>query len=216
MARIVSRELDERVDDMNWDGRRLAQIREREDRGAQNHFVSVTRIKAGAWRVCTLWLTLRFVNALARLFFNPRGLAGIPSIHFARWVILPGGRRLLFVTNYDGAWGGYLTDFVVLAGGWMNAIWGHSRGFPRTYFQVGGGTFDEQRFKCYARNSQVDTLLWYRRYPQLTVRAIERNADVRADLARWARKDFGFRRGDFRAYEEGIAEAKLDAWLRRF
>lgn len=205
-----------RVDDMAWNAARLTRMRVREDRSAQNHFVSVTRIKPGRLRAATLRLTLRVINVLWRLYFNPKGLSGIPSIHFARWLVMPGGRRLLFVTNYDGAWGGYLTDFVTLAGEWMNSIWGHCRGFPRTYFLLFGGTRDEQRFKCYARNSQVESLLWYQRYPELTVLAIERNAAVRADLARWSKKAFGARHGDFEAKEEGIAEAKFDAWLRRF
>lgn len=208
LYRIAHKELDDQVVDMEWRREQLMQNRRREDDGAQNHFVSVTTIKAGPLRWLTMCAVLRVVNLLARVLYNPRGLQNIPSIHFARWLILP-GRRLLFVTNYDGGWGGYLGEFVNHASSGITAIWGNTGGFPRPFLLFGGGCRDEQRFKSYARASQVETLLWYRRYPQLTVSAIERNAAIREDLAR-------FSRCFDNASGPCASEAKLDAFLRRF
>lgn len=208
LACIARRELDDTVDDMTWDGQALTQLRRREDHGAQNHFVSVTRIKSGRLRWLTLYVVLRAVNLLSRVLYNPRGLSGIASIHFARWLILPGDRRLLFVTNYGGGWGGYLGEFVNAAASGITAIWGNTGGFPRPFLLFGGGCRDEQRFKSYARASQIESLLWYRRYPQLTLSAIKRNAAIREDLARFSRA--------FGATGIRVPEAELDSFLRRF
>ena len=220
-------ELGDRVDPMRWDADKLKKVCEHEDLGAQNHFVSVTSIKPGPLRILTLRIVLRLTHWLAIILYDPRGLAGIPSIHFARWQILKGERRLLFVTNYDGGWGGYLGDFVALAGWGITAIWGSTGGFPRPFYVFGDGVDDEQRFKCYARTSQLETLFWYRRYPDLSVAAIKRNAAIRDDLARYA-EAFKLDAGAiteapqtrlarfFKAHPVPIAEADLDTFLRRF
>src|SRR5438445_320118 len=66
------------------------------------------------------------------------------------------------------------------------------------------GPRDEMRFMACSGVSQVESLLWYRRYPRLSVAAIERNAAIRSDLARFSRNAFR------------VPEAELDAFLRRF
>lgn len=203
LARIASRELDDRVDDIAWNPPQLAQVSAREDDLLQNHFVSVTMVRPGALRMGTLRAVLFATHWLARILHNPRGLFNTQSIHFARWALLP-GRRLLFVSNYDGSFGGYLGIFATLAAGGVSAIWGNTEGFPRTFLLFGDGARDEQRFKARARASQVETLLWYRRYPDLTVAAIERNASLRETLAR------------FSSSGGTMSEAELDAFLRSF
>ena len=107
-------------------------------------------------------LKLRSTSQSARLL-------NTQSIHFARWTILP-GRRLLFVSNYDGGFGGYLSMFATVGASGVSAIWGNTDGFPRTFYLFGDGARDEQRFKGRARASQYETLLWYRRYPRLSPR----------------------------------------------
>ena len=163
-------------------------------------------------------MVLFLANHLVRILYDHRGLAGIPSIHFARWQILDGGRRLLFATNYDGGWGGYLGEFVAIVAFGMNAIWGNTGGFPRTFYLLFSGVKDEQRFKCYARNSQVETLLWYQRYPDLSLAAIRRNTALRDELARLS--DYLDPVTPISAYldpaVETAKESELDAFLRRF
>jgi hypothetical protein len=221
---IAIQELVDEVDDMKWNSAdRTPMKREREDlvvpnHISQNHFVSVTPVKPGWLRQVVLRIVLFLTNHLARILYDPRGLAGIPSIHFARWQLLDGGRRLMFATNYDGGWGGYLGDFVAIAAFGMNAIWGNTGGFPRTFYLFFGGVTDEQRFKCYARNSQFETLLWYQRYPDLSLAAIRRNSELREELARLS--DYLEPATRLSAYvEPDIEQAKeseLDAFLRRF
>lgn len=140
-----------------------------------NHLASVTTVKCGRLR---LWL-LRAVLWFSRLpiyFGNDRGeLSGIATIHFARWVLIDGGKRLLFMSNYAGAWDSYLDEFIDNASVGLTAIWGNTCNFPRTRWLVGGGSRDEPAFKCFARESQVTTLYFYRAYAGLTVDEIERN-----------------------------------------
>jgi hypothetical protein len=206
---ISQLELGDKVREMSWTPDSFApSLRKREDLGAQNHFVSVTDIKPGRLRALTLRIVLCTTHYLAQMLYDRRGLAGIPSIHFARWQILQGGRRLLFAANYDGGWGGYLGDFVAFAAYGINAIWGNTGGFPRPFYLFADGVTDEQRFKFYARATQVETLLWFRRYPHLTVAAIKRNAAIRDELARFS--------ASFKPRGEPIPEADLDAFLRRF
>jgi hypothetical protein len=180
---------------------RLPDLTQREDFQVQNHFASVTEVKAGPFRRALLRLVLWVVNADARILANKGNLGGISSIHFARWVLAPGGRRLVFLTNYDGSWESYLNDFIDLASKGLTAVWSNSTnavGFPRTRFLVLDGARDEQRFKAYARYSQVRTRAWYSAYPDLTVRNIGNNLSIRDQL-------FG-----------PLDDKEAQAWLLRF
>ena len=206
VVQISLREPDDSVAPPTWDLGRLAEVIRAENDGPQTHFVSVTQVRPGCLRYLTLKSVLCWIGTLATIFYNPRGLFDSQSIHFARWALLP-GRRLLFVSNYDGSFGGYLSVFATLGAAGVSAIWGNTVDFPRTFLLFGDGARDEQRFKARARASQIETLLWFRRYPELSVAAIERNAAIREDLARFART----RVGD----GERLSEAELDTFLQR-
>ncbi len=67
------------------------------------------------------------------------------------------GRRLLFLTNYDGSWENYLDDFIDKAALGLTGIWSNTLNFPRTRFLVLGGARDEKRFKAIARKTQAYT-----------------------------------------------------------
>jgi hypothetical protein len=142
----------------------------------QNHMANVTRVKAGLFRRATLWGVLALVNLVART--ATRGeLSGIPSIHFAHWSMIDGGRRLLFLTNYDGSWENYLDDFIDKASTGLTAIWTNTEGFPKTEFlALRGGSRDGARFKAIARDKQVYSNVWYSAYPTLTVQGIDKNS----------------------------------------
>ncbi|HEV3050869.1 MAG TPA: hypothetical protein VGX50_11190, partial [Longimicrobium sp.] len=90
-----------------------ARLVQTEDRIIQNEMSSVLYIKEPLWfRRIVLWLVLAFLDFSARYQSVEGRLAGIPSIHFARWVMVDRGRRLVFFSNYDGSWESYLGDFV--------------------------------------------------------------------------------------------------------
>jgi hypothetical protein len=170
-----------------------------EDRRPQNHLSSVTQVKLGPFRFFVLKTVLAAINLAGRYYYNKGQLGGIPSIHFARWAVINRGKQLLFLSNFDGSWEHYLGEFVDQAARGLTAVWSNSVGFPRTNGLFKGGATDEQRFKAYARNSQVPTQLWYSAYPFLSVGNILNNAQIREKL--WG---------------EIADKTELEAWLRRF
>jgi hypothetical protein len=101
-------------------------------------------------------------------------LDDIATIHFARWVILPGDQQLLFTSNFDGSYEQYIHDFVTVANSgapsrdnaqgvkWMDLIWGHCVGYP--------GTDDFPAFLDYIQQGLVETTLWFPTIDDVTVR----------------------------------------------
>jgi hypothetical protein len=167
------------------DPENLKQLLEKEDLGhnVQNHMSSITIVKPGWLRRATLWIVLWTVNLLARAQATHGELSGIPSIHFAHWSLIDGGRRLLFVSNFDGSWENYLDDFIDKAHHGLTAVWSNTVGFPRTQFLIGGGATDGPRFKAVARDSQTVTNAWYSAYRDLTVQGVDKNSTIRESLS---------------------------------
>src|SRR5690606_30508896 len=131
-------------------------------------------------------LTIRIAFfAIARLTaLNPRvgHLGDIGTIHFARWVTLPGTRDLLFFSNFGGSWESYLEDFITKAHEGLTAVWSNTVGFPRTRNLFLDGATDGERFKRYARASMVYTPFWYSAYPELTTANIRDNQVIRRGI----------------------------------
>lgn len=148
----------------------------------QNQMSSVTNVKPGRFRRLLLRGVLEVIDLAGRYVYTKGRLGSIPSIHFARWVMIDRGRRLLFFSNFDGSWENYLGDFIDKAAGGLTAVWSNTDGFPRTRWLTQDGATDEQRFKAYARNSQTITEVWYSAYKRLSVQNIHTNAQLRAGL----------------------------------
>jgi len=161
----------------------LHEILANENRCAQNHMVSVTTRKPGFTRRLTTRLAFWLIGDLAALSFQPGHLGDIGTIHFARWVMLPGGRDFVFFSNYDGSWESYLEDFITKAHNGLTAVWSNTMGFPRTENLFQGGATDGERFKRFARRSMLPTPFWYSAYPTLSTGVIRANAAIRCGLA---------------------------------
>ena len=177
----------------------LQKLRRREDQRPQNHLTTITDRKPGLFRYVLLKGVLAGINLAARYLLTKGNLGGISSIHFARWAVVNRGKRLLFLSNFDGSWEHYLGEFVDLAARGLTAVWSNVVDFPRAQGLTGGGARDEQKFKAAARNSEVFTQLWYSAYPFLSVTNILNNASIREGLGK-AMDDSG----------------ELEGWLRRF
>jgi len=160
----------------------------------QNHMASITVVKEGWLRRLALRVVLLSINKLARAVATHGSLSGIPSIHFAHWSLIDGGRRLLFLSNFDGSWENYLDDFIDKAAHGLTAIWSNTLLFPRTQFLIFGGARDGPRFKAVARNSQTYTNAWYSAYIDLTVQGIDNSSGIR---------------------EECFSSSDAKAWLKR-
>jgi hypothetical protein len=190
----------ERRDVMNiprLDPAHVLELAAREDRIVQNHMANLRYVKPGRLRRLTLRFVLLAVNLVARVSTHGQ-LVGLRSLHFAHWVMIDGGRRLLFLTNYDGSWENYLDDFIDRIAIGLTAIWSNTINFPRTRFLVFGGAKEGARFKATARETQFYTNVWYSAYPRLTVQSVDNNSAIREDLF------------------TPLGEAQTRAWLRRF
>ena len=103
----------------------------------------------------------------------------ISTIHYARWVIIDNGTRLLFTSNFDGTWKKYLRDFVNLAPEGLDLIWSNCVDYP--------GAVPFEKFAQYVRDYQVKTDLFYAAYPAVTVKHVLKALD-------WEEKTKAFQR----------------------
>lgn len=148
----------------------------------QNHMCALTPLKPGIWRLLAIKAVLFTVKVACKWVFIRGKLGPIRSIHFARWIVLD-NRQLLFLSNYDGTWAGYLGDFADQRWG-VNAIWSNTIGFPRSRFIYWGGAQDLEHFEQHVRDHLVRTQVFYSAYAGEAVQTISRFLDYRDDLAR--------------------------------
>ena len=176
------RENSEMPDDRPPDPTAVLRIFERENHAAQNHLAALSVMKPGPLRRLTLRLIFAAIAQLATHLFRPGWLGTLGTIHFARWVMVPGTGDLLFLSNYGGSWESYLEDFITKAHFGLTGVWSNTQGFPRTANLVQLGARDGDRFKRWARRQQVPTGCWYSAYPDLTTANIRTNAAIRQGL----------------------------------
>lgn len=136
----------------------------------QSHMTNLIDIKPGR----TLWLrvVLFYLDFLGRYAFPPGHLAGVVTIHFARWAIVDNGKRLLFQSKFDGSWENYMGDFVDKVDWGLDACWTNTVGYPSA------GMHDIDSFKRFIRDRQFDHLYVYNAYPQETVLNLIRDRQI--------------------------------------
>jgi len=175
----------------------LRALRELEDRGHTNQFTAVGPVKPGPFRRALVPVLLLAIDWGARHIFHRGHLARVQTIHFARWVVLDGGARVLFASNYDGNHEAYMDDFINKVAWGLNLIFSNGIGWPRTKWLVARGARREGCFKRYQRAHQVPTQVWYDGYPGVTLNDIRRNRRIREGLE-----------------QAGVGEDQALAWLR--
>jgi hypothetical protein len=161
----------------------VAELANAEDYTLQNQFSAVGLFKPGLLRGLTARVVLLLVNYGIHHFFDRANLAGVKTIHFARWVPLNDRRRMIFASNYDGSLESYMDDFIDKLAWGLNAVFSNGIGYPKTRWLLFGGAKNEQAFKDYLRVHQIRTDVWYAAYPGLTAVNIENDARIRAGLS---------------------------------
>jgi len=131
-------------------------------------------IKPG--RLWLLRIACFVLEFLGRYAFSPGNLAGVVTIHFARWVIIDNGKRLLFQSKFDGSWENYMGDFVDKVGWGLDAVWSNTIGYPSAGMQ------DIDSFKRFIRDRQFHHLYVYCAYPNETVLNLMRDRDIVSGL----------------------------------
>jgi hypothetical protein len=111
-------------------------------------------------------------------------LMGIPTIHFARWVLLDNDKQVLFFSNFDGSWQQYLGDFIDKSGWGLTAIFSNTENFPASRYLFWGGAYDEEHFLAWSRYYQIPTHVWYCAYPDLSIKNVTTNSLIRSELIR--------------------------------
>ena len=193
-------EYDQRARQEAWtdaERRTFLEIADSEDRALQNALTHVVPLK-GRDRLALLLFSHGYIDTMARKHFNDIGqLGGIPSIHFAKWLLVDDDTRLLFLSNYDSSWESYLSDFVDRAAVGLNLAWTCTAEYPKTLFLALRGASDEERFKAWSRAYQRPTQVFYTAYPELGIAALNNNSWIRCGMH----------------HPPGAAE--LGAWFRR-
>ncbi|MFM2372563.1 MAG: hypothetical protein RIS85_2285, partial [Pseudomonadota bacterium] len=165
--------------------RNLAAISLRENAPGvvQNHMISVTRLRAAPIRRLSLSLAFNAIATMARLGLMRAGfLSTIGTIHAARWLVLPGTRQLVFVSNYGGSWESYLEDFITKSARGVTGVWSNTEGFPTTNLLFWKGSEDGDRMKRFARCSMKPTAFWFSAYPDLAAATIRKQALIVSGL----------------------------------
>ncbi|WP_292450855.1 hypothetical protein [Methylibium sp.] len=169
--------------------------------GRPNHLISLTEIRRPyLWHRTMLRLWLGLVTRLGHIAFTQGRLGDAEGIQFGHWHIIDRGRRLLFCSNYDGSFGGYLDEFILGASQGVNLFWrwtelrqraaagpGHpaveiDRSFPPTTMLAFRGCRHELWFKTYARDSTLPHLYRFEAYC-LSNRDIDRATRLRDALS---------------------------------
>jgi deferrochelatase/peroxidase EfeB len=171
------------------DPKRLADAVKRENRTEQNHLFGISTMKQGLVRNLILRVVYWVIVQVATTVSRPGFLNQLGTIHFARWILLPGTNKLLFCSNYGGSWESYLEDFITNAHQGLTGVWSNTIGFPRTKNVFQNGATDGDRFKRWARRQQHPTRFWYSAYPHLNTARIRLNSAIRQGLASAATED---------------------------
>lgn len=153
------------------------------EKSGLNRVTIVTDLKPGLARQITLRFVLWLVAFRAGRNFEGV-LEGIETIHFAQWRIVDHGRRLLFMSNYDGQAVAYFREFAENSAPGVNAIWGNTEGMPNTTAVIGEGSRNLEEFENAARVHQIFTDAWYCGYSDrdLTTDAINDNWRIHRTL----------------------------------
>ena len=159
-------------------------LEEFEDVHNQNQFTQIVPMRPGFIKLYTLKALMLFARFMVATQFRKGKLMGIPTIHFARWVMLDDNKQVLFFSNFDGSWQQYLGDFIDKSGWGLTAIFTNTKDFPKTRFLFSGGAYDEEHFLAWARYTQIPTAIWYCAYPHLSIKNINNNTAVRCELMR--------------------------------
>ena len=165
---------------------------------AQNHVFASAMLKPGMFRTFLHAFGLWAAKMSIVHRFRPGMINGMGTIHYARWYKIPGTRRAVFYSNFDGSWESYLEDFIARVSWGQSAAWSNWEGFPETRYLFMQGAQDSDQFKNYTRTVMRVSPFWYSRFPELSSEQIRTNGQIHVGA--------------------GLAKSATEAeeWLRHF
>jgi hypothetical protein len=169
----------------------------REDHQAQNPLTMLCDVRNHPHRRWLLARILNGANDASKHLWNQGGLAGINTIHCARFLLIEDGRRLIFMSDYDGSWDRYLNDFLSVGSVAVVPIFTNVIGCPPTQSLFGTTPGFGERFLTFTREKQTPVHLWYTAWPSLSLRNRIANSKLREGL-----------------FIDSMSEAAALAWLQ--
>ena len=182
MLIMLGHEIAEKDDPDPVTNEHIRELVNRETQIVQAQFSALGNVKPGKFRLATMMFLLRMTDFLAPYLFSKGKLSGIPTVHFARWLIINEGRQMLFLSNYDGNSENYLRDFIHIAAKQLTLMFCHTQGYPRTRLMVFGGAKDAEGFMAWARYKQIITNVWYSANKGVSVMNVYQNNKIRNGL----------------------------------
>ncbi|GEO07708.1 hypothetical protein [Segetibacter aerophilus] len=179
---ILLTEITEKNVSYELDKNHIRELVERETSPVQAQFSAMGNIKPGVIRLKTMMFLLNMTNFLAPYIYSKGKLSGIPTVHFARWVIVNDGKQMIFLSNFDGNSESYLRDFINIAGKQLSLMFCHTVGYPKTRLMIYGGADDANGFMNWARKFQTITNVWYTANKEVSVKNIFNNSKIRDGL----------------------------------
>ena len=179
---ILLTEMKEKDVKYEFDKKHIREIVERETGLVQCQFSAMGNIKPGWIRQQTMMFLLHMTNFLAPYLYTKGKLSGIPTVHFARWIIVNKGRQMIFLSNFDGNSESYLRDFINIAGKQLSLMFCHTVGYPKTRLMIIGGADDANGFMKWARKFHTISNVWYSANKNVSVKNIFNNSKIRDGL----------------------------------
>jgi hypothetical protein len=155
----------------------IRKIIEREKNPVLNEMTVIAPLKKGLIRRIFLAVSLRLITLVGYFSY-------IPTVHTARWLQLDGGRRLVFIANFDNISEAYAHDFVDSDNRSRNmaVVFSHAAGFPATKWLVKRGYNHRSEYMKGVRFHQKITQFWYAFNTDLSVENLKNNQKFREGL----------------------------------
>lgn len=150
---------------------KVARLEATEDLAVINEVTYWFPVKATLVRRILLRIILWGSERGCRHFWTNGALSGINTIHYARIIEVDAGATMLFMSDYDGSLDRYLIDFLGVGSNAVIPIASSASGCPKTrwlFNPADPATFGP-RLTSLLRLDQLETPVWYRAYPNLTV-----------------------------------------------
>ncbi len=137
--------------------------------------ITLTEVKPR--RYLRLRVALAVTEFLGRSGWAPGMFANVGTLHSFRWVLIDGGKRLFFLSVFDGSWQNYMGDFMDKIIWALDGVYNNVRDYPL------GGMKEIEPFKKFVLDHQFEPQLFYSAYPSETVMHLIRDRQINTTLA---------------------------------
>jgi uncharacterized membrane protein YphA (DoxX/SURF4 family) len=166
----------------------LNALQQEEGRFVQTPFTVFADVKrCRAWRIR---LAMVLAQPLLRWGWPPGDFSSVYTLHDFRWLLLDGGKRLMFMSDFDGSAQNYLGDFLDHLNWGLDLFYANCVGYPA------GGMREVGPFVQWVRSRQLTQQVYYSAYPGETVMNLIRDREITSMM------------------EADYSRAQAESWLR--